>query len=252
MSTQDFGGLIRRGRERLGLSHSRVAELIGRAPSTVRSWERGTSKPGDADVVSSLAAVLGIDEQALFVSAGIDPPVVEERPTVQQVLSTIAPPAERDRVMVGKGDERPTERTPAERVETLEPEEPATSDALRPPENPPAPVSATVATPGIEQTDSVIGTQREGRHKAERDVRQPRRPSEVRRATPVAAATPSTLPQAPSVQSYMENTGERLSYRLRNIYTGVGVVLLFIVLAWAASNLADSVGELWDILTSNL
>ena len=43
------------------MSHSRVGDLIGRSPSTVKAWERGRSLPTDANVVSSLAAVLGID-----------------------------------------------------------------------------------------------------------------------------------------------------------------------------------------------
>jgi hypothetical protein len=49
----------------------------------------------------------------------------------------------------------------------------------------------------------------------------------------------------------MEDANERWSYRLRGIYTAVGVVLMFIVLGWAASNLFDSVGELWSELTAN-
>ena len=69
-----FGSLIAEHRERLGLSSGRVAELVGRSPGTVRAWERGRSQPEDPIVVSSLAAVLGIDETELFLAAGMEPP----------------------------------------------------------------------------------------------------------------------------------------------------------------------------------
>ena len=50
----------------------------------------------------------------------------------------------------------------------------------------------------------------------------------------------------------MEDPTERWSYRLRSIYTAVGVVALFIALGWAASNLLDALGSVWEELTSNL
>ena len=88
-----FGSLIAEHRERLGLSSNRVAELVGRSPGTVRSWERGRSQPDDPVVVSSLAAVLGIDEAELFVAAGLEPPRASAPFSLEETLSAIAPTA---------------------------------------------------------------------------------------------------------------------------------------------------------------
>ena len=52
MGMAQFGSLIAEHRERLGLSTSRLAELIGRAPSSIRAWEKGRSTPNDAVVVT--------------------------------------------------------------------------------------------------------------------------------------------------------------------------------------------------------
>lgn len=94
MSDQDFGGLIRQQRDELGLSVTRVAELIGRAPSTVRNWERGRSVPSDAGLLSTIAAVLAVPERRLFEAAGLDAPTKEHAPTIEQSLSEIAPSRE--------------------------------------------------------------------------------------------------------------------------------------------------------------
>ncbi len=86
-----FGALIRRRREELGLSYSRVGELVGRAPSTVRAWERGQAVPADPHVLRSLAAILDIDEGSLFAIAGLEAPIVEPSLTIEQALASIAP-----------------------------------------------------------------------------------------------------------------------------------------------------------------
>jgi transcriptional regulator with XRE-family HTH domain len=95
VSDQDFGGLIRRQRDQLGLSVNRVAELVGRAPGTVKNWERGRSVPSDPGLLSTIAAVLAIPESELFEAAGLDAPLWEHAPTIEQSLSEIAPPAGR-------------------------------------------------------------------------------------------------------------------------------------------------------------
>jgi transcriptional regulator with XRE-family HTH domain len=89
----EFGGLIRDARERLGLSPHRVGELIGRASGTVKAWERGRTIPNDPFVVTSLAAVLAIDERALFRAAGLTPPDAPPVTTIEQQLASIAPAA---------------------------------------------------------------------------------------------------------------------------------------------------------------
>ena len=65
---ETFATLVQQGREAAGLSYQRVAELVGRAPSTIRGWERGRSEPKDAEVVIALAAVLDLPEDVLLES----------------------------------------------------------------------------------------------------------------------------------------------------------------------------------------
>ena len=93
MSETTFGRTIRSQRTKLGLSQTRVGELVGRSVSTVRSWERDKSRPNDPGVITALSAVLGIDESVLFERAGLELPVVEDSPTVEQALATLNPEA---------------------------------------------------------------------------------------------------------------------------------------------------------------
>jgi hypothetical protein len=69
---------------------------------------------------------------------------------------------------------------------------------------------------------------------------------------PRAAAPLTTLPPAPPARSYVEDADERLSYKLRALYTLVGVGLAFVAFVWAASNLLDAVKSVWDLFFSNL
>ena len=85
--------MIRSRRTKLGLSQTKLGELVGRSPTTVRSWERDKSHPNDAGVITALSAVLGLDENDLFEKAGQEMPVVEESPTVEQALATLSPEA---------------------------------------------------------------------------------------------------------------------------------------------------------------
>ncbi|HKX75026.1 MAG TPA: helix-turn-helix transcriptional regulator [Acidimicrobiia bacterium] len=93
MSEPAFGDLIRRGREKARISQARLAELIGRSPSTIRSWEHGRTRPSDRSYLKALAAVLGLAEQELVEAAGLEVVEVEPppRPTVEEELRTLAP-----------------------------------------------------------------------------------------------------------------------------------------------------------------
>lgn len=74
-----FSGIVKSRRIALGLSQAALADLVGRSASAIRGWERGSSTPTDENVVRSLAAVLGIEEDALRGSVGMpaDAPVEE-------------------------------------------------------------------------------------------------------------------------------------------------------------------------------
>lgn len=70
--TASFGQLIKEQRIEKGLTQQRLADLVGRSPSTVRSWERDRATPNDETVIDSLSAVLGLDKGVLFELAGVE------------------------------------------------------------------------------------------------------------------------------------------------------------------------------------
>lgn len=75
----------------MGLSQAKLGELVGRSASTIRSWERDNSRPKEAKTISALAAILAVDERQLFEKAGVERPVEETSPTVEQALATLTP-----------------------------------------------------------------------------------------------------------------------------------------------------------------
>ena len=93
MPKRSFGRTVRYRRTRLGLSQARLGELVGRSPSTIKSWERDVSVPSDPNVIATLSAVLDFDERSLFEKAGLPPPQHEEvaEQTMEQALATLAP-----------------------------------------------------------------------------------------------------------------------------------------------------------------
>lgn len=231
-----FGSLLIEHRERLGLSSSRVAELVGRAPGTVRSWEKGRSTPDDAVVVTSLAAVLGIDEAELFRAAGLEPPGEPEPFSLESTLASIAPGSHETRpvavpdppAVAGRHAESTEERILDGRQSAL--------DKLR------------------SAVDSVSDSMTEGRKRRKRAPRPRSTSPVVVPAQPVHAAPVRVGGRRRSMRSlsYMEDVEQRWSYRMRAVLTGAGVAALLVVLGWAASGLLAAVGDLWDALTAGL
>ncbi len=70
--TASFGQLIKEQRIEMGLTQQRLADLVGRSPSTVRSWERDRATPNDETVIDTLSAVLGVDKAILSGLAGVE------------------------------------------------------------------------------------------------------------------------------------------------------------------------------------
>lgn len=122
MPERTFGRTIRARRTKLGLSQTKLGELVGRSPSTVRSWERDKSQPNDAAVLTALSAVLGVDEKDLFEKAGQRIPEVEDSPTVEQALATLNPDAVEDEELEpGDRDDGPIESLPAPELASVPP-----------------------------------------------------------------------------------------------------------------------------------
>lgn len=258
MSDSDFGGIIRAARDGLGLSQTRVAELVGRSPSTVRAWERGRSVPNEATVVSSLAAVLGLEERSLFEAAGLTPPGTRPTPTLEQTLSEITPialppepvppepvdpgpepdatpPDGRHRVAAsGEDDDIRVVETPAVSPPiTDQPQEPAG----------PSPIGEMVSKIGgaVAALPERLRRRRPSRPK----VSMP--PQAVSQHPPPPSPPPPMggvgLLAAPPAPSYIEDPEQRLIYRFRAVLLAAGAFLLVVVFVWAMANFFDAVGE---------
>lgn len=233
----EFGGLIRDAREKAGLSAHRVAELIGRASGTVKAWERGRTVPTDPFVVSSLAAVLAIDEGSLFRAAGLDLPLRHEALTIEQELATIAP----SKAQKPPPRQEPgplTQQTPSSVITDEQPVVPTREE--RPPELVAADASASEAVTEFfdRSRDAMASAAAPAVEMAKRARRATRRP---------AAGTAS-----PAAGSYLEDPDERWSYRLRSLWTATGVGILGVLLLWAGSRALDAFGEAWDALLAGL
>lgn len=226
----DFGGLIRDARERLGLSPNRVAELIGRASGTVKAWERGRTVPHDPVVVTSLAAVLAIDEAELYVAAGLNPPGTPPVTTIEQQLASIAP--------------RPTPMVSPDPVRAERPVVTAASSPQEPATEPDTPDDGMNVTAATEAVTAFLHKGMDSLRKlTDRPERAPRQRRVRATATPYPAA---------SFGSYMEDDDERWSYRLRALWTAAGVAALGIVLLWAGARLMAAIGDTLDALLAGL
>jgi transcriptional regulator with XRE-family HTH domain len=96
---EDFASLLRRFRERAGLSCNELARLVAVDPSYISRLERGEREPPRRLVVERLAAVLElppIERDQLLVSAGYSPASIEALggwdATVQAVVDVLADP----------------------------------------------------------------------------------------------------------------------------------------------------------------
>ena len=63
--------IIQRRRAELGLTQAQLAERLGRAPSTVRRWEKGEATPPDSGV-PALANALQVAPRDLAVAFGVE------------------------------------------------------------------------------------------------------------------------------------------------------------------------------------
>ena len=249
-SMSDFGGLIRDAREARGLSPHRVGELIGRASGTVKSWERGRTVPADPHVVTSLAAVLGLDELALFRAAGLNPPDHREALTIEQELATIAPrsaPSDPPRevelqfIRAPAGAPSGAPELASEGVARNQGVETETA-------------SNETAQPEESVTDAVTAFLQKGVDviaEASAPVLEQFRKARKERTRPAPRPIVSHQPVAPS-GSYLDDPDEQWSYRLRSLWTAAGVGVLGILLLWAGSRALDALGDSWEALLAGL
>lgn len=228
MPERSFGRTVRFRRTKLGLSQAKLGELVGRSPSTVRSWERDRSMPTETAVLHALSAVLGVDERTLFEKAGQEAPSDQEiSPTLEQALASLASPSDREE----KRDEE-DQRGEAMSVEQRSDEVDLTEDE---------PVSTQL----------------------ELTVDEPKTPKPAEAHTAVPTATPPAKPDPGYVKppepyvvtpttprfvepSYVEDAGQRQLYRVRNLATLVVAVAMVVALIWALSETLGALGSWWD------
>lgn len=216
MPERSFGRTVRYRRTKLGLSQTRLAELVGRSPATIRSWEAERSVPNDPQVLTTLSAIIGIDERTLFDKAGVDRQAAVEHetsPTVEQALASIAPE--------GKV-ETETSPTVEEVLASLAPED-ASADNIEERAPSPRPRANLRAVP---------------------------RP--LPRPNPEPATVTTLTPVAVQEASYIEDPAQRQFYQVRTLASVVGLVALAIALLWAVGNGLDSLGRWWSDFFSGL
>lgn len=81
-------------RERAGLTKAEAARRIGVDRGTVHRWEVGQNRPDDADLVSAVAKVYGVDLEEALAAAGMKPgraapaePATEPDPEIDAILA---------------------------------------------------------------------------------------------------------------------------------------------------------------------
>ena len=232
------------------MSQAKLAELVGRSATTIRSWERDMSVPTDGGVISALAAVLDIDKRSLFEKAGLKLPVEETSPSVEQALASLSADS-RGSMMGGSApilSDEP-ERSP---VGVEDPYPVFELDLDDPPEQP---VDVAAVPAPVEEPESPA--------KDSAPIGEPTAPDDTLWRSPVTSTMASPTPAPAFVEppepfvlsaatppmvepSYMEDSSQRQLYRVRNLATIVLLVALVIILLWAFSSTIDALGSWWD------
>ena len=210
------------------MSQSQLAELVGRSTSTIRSWERDKSRPNDPQVLSTLAAILAIDERQLFERAEIDlPEEVETRPTIKETFATLS-----------------VEEVPVDDATTM----PSVD-----PEPVPDPTVVSVEQFRLDLVEVAGRFDDDGSREVE--VREKILVSAVDGPAYVAPPDPYVqTPLTPTVAdlSYVEEDSQRQLYRVRNLATLVAVVALVVTFIWALGEGIGALGDWWDDFFGNL
>jgi transcriptional regulator with XRE-family HTH domain len=214
MPERSLGRTIRYRRTKLGMSQAKLAELVGRSPTTIRSWESEKTMPNDTSVLAALSAILGVDEKLIFGKAGIEIPEEETSPTIEQALAELNP-------------------NPGESViSSLHLDLDDDFDDLRV-----EPIRPRVMVGEAEPADELDDTVAQPLHIDLREA------SYVYPPQPYLISPVQTSPVEPS---YLEDGGQRQVYRIRVLATLVLLVALGIALLWAFSEGLDAFGSWWD------
>lgn len=251
--------VIRSRRIMLGLSQTRLAELVDRTATTIRRWERGEVLPPE-DAIGPLAAALDVDE------AQLRPPPSPQRSSVVVVGQATPPPPSR----TADGDGPPVTAKPIAPPPAAQPSRaarPAPARARRPvpaaedtttdepgkpwihfeevtPPPPPPPSPATPPVPAVAPVGAAAPAPARSQAPVtpapDPDVTAPVAPPR----RPVARAVPVVQPK-----SYLEDPKQRFLYGLRLIVTIAALGVLAVVAAWAFQELFGTVDSALDFFS---
>ena len=266
MPERSFGRTVRYRRTKLGLSQAKLGELVGRSTTTIRSWERDKSRPNDSQVLTALAAILGVDERQLFEKAEVErPATVETSPTVEEALATLSvrddwpgpvetspgpgEPIAGEREE-GEGDESGDAEPfvfPEPELEQIEDVKPTASRPISVPQTPPPSIPVARELAVAFQGD--VAAEDRGSWDVEAS------PEDSGEAAYVAPPEPYVqTPLIPTLAdvSYMEDQSQRQLYRVRSLATVVAFVALVVAFVWAAGEGLGALGDWWDDFFGNL
>jgi len=246
-----FGDIVRRRREEAGLSQSRLAQLIGKSPTTVRSWEHGRTNPADPQAVAAIAAVLGLNESELLGQAGFEASPARARPSARQELTSLA--TERTELIALA----PTLEAP-ERSKPIRPSSPE-YDLVESPvivetrveptpeiEITVEPVKIPIPIPPVEIPKPKVQIP-----KPKVQIPKPKAKMVVtRQAAPLVPQSGSNGFVAG--RSYLENEAEKEFYRRRGVITAVVMVFMVIVIWWALNRTGGAIGDLIESIVGLL
>ena len=248
-----FGDFVRRAREQAGLTQSRLAQLIGKSPTTIRSWEHGRTNPADPGAVSAMAAVLGLDENELLGQAGFEDPASATATTARQELSGLA--SEQDRTFSPAPLPEASGSTP---VVTDLPEPLPLPDG----ERIPFAASIEVAPPAADKAEAVTITvlpaPTPAAPAAEPTIEKPVRDVPGPRTRIVVTQQPAPGTSVGSSNgyvgalSYVEDETEKDFYRRRGVITAMVLAFMVIVIWWALGRTGGAIADLIEGIVGSL
>lgn len=206
-----LGELISSQRAALGLTQARLAELVGRSPSTIRSWERDRTAPADRASVAALAAVLGLteDEMAAAILGPSEPPAAPPTPV----------PVDQDESAVPGDDAGPAGGN--ERAVALEAGHSGGKESID---------SSSLRTPAAAWDGSEAAAA----------------PTVLSEVSPAREETAGAVARLPRIPSYLDNPEEVRTYRVRAVLTAALMILILIVLIWAFREAREAFGLIFD------
>lgn len=128
MCKTDIGALIRRQREKLGLTYEEIGKAVGVGKSTVRKWETGMIKNMRRDKIAALAEILQIPPSALIDRDDYSPAALEvaaaydqaDYPTQHAVRRVLSLPVNEPEILVRAAHRTTRSLDDINRPDTLE------------------------------------------------------------------------------------------------------------------------------------